>query len=281
VAVVEGIEFVEISPGYYRMGSRFLLDHAARKPFDPDDPGDVLGRLARPLGIPRGRPARYPREMPVHWVAFPRGFWIGRTEVTRGQYGRTAPYVRKTEAMPLSWVQSDEFGRKLAGRTGLPIRLPSESEWECACRAGTRTSFEFGEDRSLLSTYAWHRGNARGGAPDVATLRPNRWGLYDLHGGIAEWCADHWHPSYESAPADGSAWVSPGKVGTEYFRVHRGGAYGSNRTFPRKVDPDDFRSAARGGGKPGHTWRHIGCRLAFSLTPDQEPLVAPYLVEAE
>lgn len=271
VARVEGIDFVEISPGYFRMGSRYLVDHPSGSPAVP---GDVAGRLARPIGIRVGEHPVPSEEMPVHWVEFPRGFWIARTEVTREQYGDE--HRRPNEGRPVTWREADAFCRDLAARTGLPIRLPSESEWECACRAGTRTAFEFGEGPSLLSEYAWHPHNSKGvPAPEVATKRANRWGLHDFYGNLAECCADWWHPDYEEAPSDGSAWVpGPQKV----FRVLRGQAYGSNSLVDR-FHSSQCRSACLGYGNGAARSRYLGVRPGFSLAPDEEGLVEPYLVE--
>lgn len=102
------------------------------------------------------------------------------------------------------------------------IRLPSESEWEYASRAGTKTSYSFGDDPAELGTYAWFTGNAAGNDPPVGAKKPNAWGLYDMHGYLWEWCADHWHDDYEGAPADGSAWMANGD---QDRRVLRSGSW--------------------------------------------------------
>ncbi len=96
------------------------------------------------------------------------------------------------------------------------VRLPSEAEWEYCCRAGTDTAYSFGDEArapgdeenkaSVLDEYGWHTGNAAGNDPPVGALKPNPWGLYDMHGYLAEFCLDDWHDSHEGAPVDGSAW---------------------------------------------------------------------------
>ena len=140
--------------------------------------------------------------------------------------------------------------------TGYAIRLPSESEWEYACRAGTTTAYSFGDDESLLGDYAWYLDNAgKAGeryAHPVGQKLPNAWGLYDMHGNVWEWCEDPWHDNYDGAPTDGSVWPTGGR---SRDRVLRGGSWGGNarhcRSAPRnghwsehRNDPNGFRVAA-------------------------------------
>src|SRR5262249_29656878 len=102
------------------------------------------------------------------------------------------------------------------------IRLPTEAEWEYACRAGTGNSkYSFGDKAEELGAHAWYKANSKGKDPPVGKKKPNAWDLYDMHGYIWEWCQDSWHPSYEGAPKDGSAWLD--KDGKE--RVIRGGSW--------------------------------------------------------
>lgn len=102
------------------------------------------------------------------------------------------------------------------------IRLPSEAEWEYVARAGTTTVYSFGDDVAKLDEYGWHTGNAAGNDPPVGAKKPNAWGLYDIHGYLWEWCADHWHQDYKGAPSDGSAWLSSEP---NPKRVLRGGSW--------------------------------------------------------
>lgn len=127
------------------------------------------------------------------------------------------------------------------------VRLPTEAEWEYSARAGTTTVFSFGDETEKLGDYGWFTGNAAGNDPPVGAKRPNPWGLYDMHGYLWEWCADHAHPDYAGAPADGSAWVEGGDAKR---RVIRGGSWkdaadllsSSNRsgTIPRGKEKIEF-----------------------------------------
>ena len=101
------------------------------------------------------------------------------------------------------------------------VRLPSEAEWEYVARAGTDTTYSFGDDAGKLDAFGWHTGNAAGNDPPVGAKKPNPWGLYDIHGYLWEWTADQWHENYEGAPADGSAW----QMGDAKQIVIRGGSW--------------------------------------------------------
>ena len=122
------------------------------------------------------------------------------------------------------------------------IRLPTEAEWEYACRAGTTTAYSFGDDVKQLGDYAWFKGNAKGNDPPVGKKKPNPWGLYDMHGYIWEWCADAWHPSYEGAPSNGSAW----DAADAKERVIRGGAGAPRRRRPFRLPRQDLRHHHQG-----------------------------------
>jgi len=108
-------------------------------------------------------------------------------------------------------------------RPGLNFRLPSEAEWEYACRAGTTTPYIWGSAPSSaeLDKYAWHDGNSGGDTHDVGTRQPNAWGIFDMYGNVWEWVQDSGHPDYNGAPADGSAWEDAGAAN----RVARGGSF--------------------------------------------------------
>jgi formylglycine-generating enzyme required for sulfatase activity len=203
--------------------------------------------------------------MPVRWVEFRRGFWIATTEITNAQYERFRPRNGRSESskgddspvVDISWEDAKAYCAWLAEKSGRPIRLPSEAEWECACRAGSDGEFTFGDDEENLSEFAWYDENSEGRAHAVGTKRPNRWGLFDLHGNIWEWCEDTWHTSYDEAPADGSPWteggveVEPGSP----FRVFRGGGWG----FPARY----CRSAFRSRFVPALRYWLLGFRPAF------------------
>src|SRR5947207_1977148 len=116
---------------------------------------------------------------------------------------------------------ANSYCKWLSAKTGQFYRLPSEAEWEYACRAGTTTAYSFGDDVAALGDYSWYKKNAPGNDPPVGKKKANPWGLYDVHGYVAEWCLDTAHPNYEGAPADGSAWVGEPKA----QRVIRGGSF--------------------------------------------------------
>jgi len=171
-------------------------------------------------------------ETPVHKVTLSRPFSIARYEVPQNLYESvmgTNPSRWKgprNSVEMMDWGAANEFCRRLTGllrdadliSDEETIRLPTEAEWEYCCRAGTTTAYSFGAEAhaatdgekqaSLLDPYGWHTGNAAGNDPPVGALKPNPWGLYDMHGYLWEFCQDEWHDRYTDAPADGSAWRS-------------------------------------------------------------------------
>jgi formylglycine-generating enzyme required for sulfatase activity len=147
----------------------------------------------------------------------------------------------------VNWHEAVEFCARLSQKTGREYRLPTEAEWEYACRAGTTTPFHFGP--TLTTNLANYDGNyVYGSGPkgvyreqttDVGSFPPNAFGIYDMHGNVWEWCLDHWHDNYKGAPTDGSAWIEGGDSNR---RLLRGGSW---------IDaPRNCRSAYRGGFGP-------------------------------
>jgi formylglycine-generating enzyme required for sulfatase activity len=237
------LELVAVPAGRFRMGTSeadlpFVESELRRAGFS----GDQASALA---------------ETPRHEVRV-GGFLAGRFEVTQAQWRAVAslpkvlhhldpnPSEHLGENHPVedvSWRDAVEFCARLSAYTGCHYRLPSEAEWEYACRAGTTTHFHFGDTlRAGLANYWGERPFGRGPFDDVAEEpRPvgsygvaNAFGLSDMHGNVAEWCRDVWHPTYAGAPADGSAWRARGD---EDHRVVRGGSFYSFGV--------DCRSAAR------------------------------------
>ncbi|NJR40516.1 MAG: formylglycine-generating enzyme family protein [Leptolyngbyaceae cyanobacterium CSU_1_4] len=155
----------------------------------------------------------------------------------------------------VSWWESIAFCENLreksdplrVSRSARVFRLPSEAEWEYACRAGTETPFYFGEIIFVEQVnYIGHFKQTT----DVGNFPANSFGLYDMHGNVWEWCADHWHENYNDAPTDGSAWLTKDK---NTSRLLRGGSWGN--------DPDLCRSAYRLGNSPVNRNVRIGFRV--------------------
>ncbi len=150
----------------------------------------------------------------------------------------------------VSWKEVQEFIKKLNRRyPGHHYRLPTEAEWEYACRAGTTTRFHTGDSESDLGRAVWYRDNSGGKTHPVGQKRANAWGLYDMHGNVWEWCEDVWHNNYGGAPDDGSAWTRGGDV----RRVLRGGSWYFITRY--------CRSANRGRSHPDSRHDNLGFRL--------------------
>jgi formylglycine-generating enzyme required for sulfatase activity len=199
-------------------------------------------------------------EKPAHKVTFKRPFRMAKYEVTQELYelivGKEPSKWKgpRNSVEMVSWDEAEDFCKKASAELrkrkliadGETVRLPSEAEWEYACRAGSAKKYSFGDDADMLKDYAWFTGNAKGEDPPVGKKKPNAWGLYDMHGYVWEWCRDAWHPSYEGAPADGSAWDA--KDVKE--RVMRGGSWADSADAARSAfrghAPADKRSDAIG-----------------------------------
>jgi formylglycine-generating enzyme required for sulfatase activity len=180
------------------------------------------------MGSPESEHQRFDDEGPQHEVTVPP-FFMGKYAVTQAQWRLVAglPQVeRELDADPakfkgeqhpveqISWLDAEEFCLRLSVATGREYRLPSEAEWEYACRAGTTTPFHFGETiTGQIANYASatvyreeKKEKSRGRTSAVGRFPPNQFGLHDMHGNVREWCMDDWHSNYEGAPIDGSAW---------------------------------------------------------------------------
>ncbi|MFH1738898.1 MAG: SUMF1/EgtB/PvdO family nonheme iron enzyme, partial [bacterium] len=158
----------------------------------------------------------------------------------------------------VSWNDAVRFCEKLSELTRKKYALPTEAQWEYACRAGSTTRFCFGDDEKDLDNYAWYSANSEGATHPVGLKKPNDWGLYDMHGNVWEWCEDDWHQDYRNAPSDGSAWIDSPRGSS---RVVRGGGWDD--------DAGDCRSAHRSGAPPDTTLNPIGFRIVLvsSRTP--------------
>lgn len=198
----------------------------------------------------------HPNESPQHLVRIDRSFYIGRFPVTQGQWravmgeSEQRNYSSDLPVDQVSWLDCQEFCEELCKQHGRVFRLPSEAEWEYACRAGTTTKFAFGDtltlDQANFTPYESmfgtppgneieaildleqraemdvnERADRKNRTTPVGSYPPNAWGLYDMHGNVEEWCEDAWHDNYQGAPSDGSPWLSGEEK--QAFRVMRGG----------------------------------------------------------
>jgi formylglycine-generating enzyme required for sulfatase activity len=198
------------------------------------------------MGSPDTEQNRQSYESPQHQVNVP-AFSIGKFVVTQEQYqqimGNNPSYFTEKGAKrpveQVSWNNAVEFCQKLSEKTGREYRLPSEAEWEYACRAGTTTPFHFGETITTelanyngTSIYASEpKGKHLQRTTDVGIFPPNAFGLYDMHGNVWEWCQDDWHNNYIDAPKDGSVWTS--RSGN--YKLLRGGSWYYNPGFCRSA----------------------------------------------
>ena len=202
-------------------------------------------------------------EKPVHTVSI-KSFQMQTAEVTQAQWktvmGRNpSEYNYLVDSFPVekvSWHDCQEFIKKLnLADPGKGYRLPTEAEWEYACRAGTTTKFFSGNNDKDLWRVGWAYGNSHAYVPhSVGQKEPNNWGLHDMHGNINEWCEDWYHDSYNGAPTDGSAWMSP--PGSQ--KVLRGGYWMAN--------PENCSSAKRHRYKPDTHEKRNGFRLVRDVS---------------
>jgi formylglycine-generating enzyme required for sulfatase activity len=230
------------------------------------------------MGSPENELDRPDAESPQHLVTVP-GFWMGQYPVTQAEWRVVAglpkvsrdlkpdPSRFKGNRHPVeqvSWYDAVEFCDRLTQHTGRTYRLPSEAEWEYACRAGTTTPFHFGETiatevANYHGEYIYGRGNK--GEYRQATTPvdhfgvANAFGLSDMHGNVYEWCLDHWHGNYEGAPTDGRAWLDDNDNDNDP-RIIRGGSWFDN--------PRYCRSAYRFHDTPDDTINGLGFRVVVA-----------------
>lgn len=238
------------------------------------------------MGSPDEELERRDSEGPQHLVHV-QEFWMGQYPVTQEEWRIVAGYNKvnrdldadpsefKGDRLPVenvSWDDAVEFCDRLSAQTGFHYRLPSEAEWEYACRAGTQTPFHFGETITKdLTNYRGTddgtmdrsgsygdgpKGNYRGETTPVGFFEvTNAFGLFDMHGNVREWCLDPWHGNYDGAPTDGSAWMENTSESNSEERVRRGGSW------------DDFppvcRSAYRGRIHPELRYDFLGFRVVL------------------
>jgi formylglycine-generating enzyme required for sulfatase activity len=242
----KGPELVLLPTGRFQMGSP---EHERK--------------IAMAAGSQKGWLAR---ELPQHWVGIGKPVAMGRYPVTVGEWREfvratgwrqggevnwEAPGFPQTDAHPVvgvSWHDAQAYVRWLSEATGRRYRLPSEAEWEYACRAGTKTAFSFGD--TIATSQANYDGNftynggARGeyrrGTTPAGMFPPNPWGLFDMHGNVWEWVQDVVHDNYDGAPLDGSAWE---EGGDQARRILRGGSWLYNPRYLRSALRNGFSAA--------------------------------------
>ncbi|MCV3212499.1 SUMF1/EgtB/PvdO family nonheme iron enzyme, partial [Plectonema radiosum NIES-515] len=256
---------ITLKSGLFGLGKTCEINrHRGRAEFFTEDLGNgvVLEMVAIPggqflMGSPENELQRRDSESPQHTVTV-QPFFMGKFPVTQAQWAAVAvlekvkidleldPSNFKGANRPVecvSWNHAIEFCARLSNKTGKSYRLPSEAEWEYACRAGTTTPFYFGETITTdLANYRgtdWHyqgkvypgnygqgsKGQYRQQTTDVGIFPANAFGLFDMHGNIWEWCQDEWHQNYNEAPADAKAWVSEND---NHSRLLRGGSWSYN-----------------------------------------------------
>jgi len=259
-----GIVLRLVPAGEFSMGSQISPEEVARKY--------------------EGEAEDYKDEHPLHKVKISEPFYIGKYEVTNeqlckflnakaahsgggniwvdleatyfdedcriekrgGKYRPKSGYAGHPATM-VSWYGAKAFCEWVGGR------LPSEVEWEYACRAGSKTRWCFGNNESILGEYAWYKDNSGDKPHEVGKKTPNAGGVYDMHGNVGEWCENVWHNNYNGAPNDGSAWTTGGN---QSLRVHRGGSWvGVARVI---------RSAVRFWHDPGVTYYYVGFRVVVA-----------------
>lgn len=216
------------------------------------------------MGSEYGRP----NEMPVHKVAISKPFYMGVYEVTKPQWqavmGSNPCYFVGSYHCPVvnvSWGDVQWFIEKLNIKEGAyKYRLPTEAEWEYACRAGTRTDFSFGDDVARLGEYAWYDKNAGNTTHLGGKKKPNPWGLYDMHGNVWEWCEDWYDKDYYSQ----SPQVDPKGPDSGSHRVLRGGSENNSNGWY-------LRSALRNGTSPGSQYSNCGFRLVRVTSGEVKP----------
>ncbi len=236
-----GMKFVFISAGTFKMGA---------------PAGDVGSFNAKQHLVAKKRE-----------VTLTKSYYLGVYEVTQDEYEKVMgnnPSKFRGEKNPIemmSWIDAVSFCKKVSEipeekAAGREYRLPTEAEWEYACRAGSTTSFSYGDTAESLGEYAWFNENLEAMTHPVGEKKPNRWGLYDMHGNVNEWCQDLHEASYPKGPATDPQGPTIGS-----FHVLRGGDW---RSIPAYCTSTHRSTFVPTSGSP-----HNGFRVAMSLSAKQ------------
>lgn len=232
-----GIEFVWVPKGSFQMGCPLTENQTAHQyGGDAED---------------------YECEHPQHKVTFAKGFWMSRFEITQAQWlarftSNPSYFLGNDRPVDtVSWNDCLAYLSKLNALGAGTFRLPTEAEWEYACRAGQETEFSFGDDVADFPAYGWCEDNSNVQTHNVGLKKSNAWGLYDMHGNVIEWCADCAHASYANAPANGTEWTTG--CGTNSGKMARGGSYFLEARYAR--------SAMRLYFMPKQTYADLGFRI--------------------
>jgi len=255
-----GMTLLPVQPGTFQMGS------------PPDE---------------EGRDKRF--EWPVHRVTLTRGFWMSAHEVTNAQYRQFRPQHSTKElsgefykgededdrpVVMVSWFDAVAFCKWLSEKEGCTYRLPTEAEWEYACRAGTRTPYYFGADAKQLGVYEWYRFNSGVHTHPVGQKRPNPWGFYDMLGNAAEWLLDyHGRPEYFRSASASDPAVDPkgptarSDISFIYMKPRR-----VMRSGSCKQPPEVCRAAGSVGNSEERTWPGVSFRVVVEGMPKDPSL---------
>lgn len=271
------------------------------------------------MGSPEREKGRQDDEGPQHAVTI-APFWMGQYEVTWDVYELfvyrdlearksegsvspeadavtrpTKPYLDMTfgmgkenhPAVSMTQYGAIQFCKWLYAKTGVFYRLPTEAEWEYACRAGSESAYSFGDDPEELSEHAWFAGNSEEKTHPVGTRKPNAWGLYDMHGNVMEWTMDQYLPDFYAGSGDGPTMNPLAKPTQLYPRTVRGGAFNSSAEELRSANriPSEARWKRIDPQVPKSNWwfpeaPFLGLRLVRPAeTPSEEEIAAYYDVE--
>jgi formylglycine-generating enzyme required for sulfatase activity len=229
--------------------------------------GDVTMKLALIpagkflMGSPKTEADRKDSEGPQRQVTISKPFYMGVTEVTQLQYGRIVgrnPSKFKGPELPVervSWNAASLYCAGITRLTGRGVRLPSEAQWEYACRAGSKTRFCFGDAEKDFAAHGWSKTNSGAKTHPVGRKKPNAFGLYDMHGNVWEWCRDWYDEKFYAAAKD----VDPEQTKGSKYRVLRGGSWSSNLS--------KSRAASRYKFSPDNSFVH---RIGFRVVIDAQ-----------